>query len=948
MSPFRRLPVLLATFLLPIVVLVAACGDDGPSGPPAVADVAIVDGDGETVPVGSQIILLVRVTDASQQPIEGVVVAWSVTSGGGSLSAAETETTADGTATTTWTLGTGAGQQTVRALAGGEAATFTANAEPGAPDELTVTPSARTLTSFGETVQLSTTVTDENGNPIPGAAVNFVSDDGTVASVDGDGLVTAEGDGVATITASSGALEDEATITVAQEAATLVPNPTEVTVTVGGAANVAVSAEDANGNAVAGATFTWSADPAAPVGLAPNGDGSEVTVTGVAEGETTLTATSNETPAVSVDVPVTVEPSQEFEPMADVEVSGTLDVTTVVIPAGVTVTATDDLTILASDMVTIAGTLTGDCVDITVDGQLDVTITGEISNGCVGDPEADGRPMNLFAGGALNFDGSEITASGDLLVTNDPGEIPGPARSSGPAGVATGMDCEFRGVIFAWGPAKAPMDTPGGSLGVKCNGAATFVGGNQFFAQSGGDGTSQNQPTTATGNIGQDGGGVRLEANGDMLFQNEMINGVDGTDLRTGSGGDGGNATSTGVGAGGDATANGGNGGLGGQVSIQSLNGEITIDGLGAIGIQYGNGGVGGDATATAIDGGSAPTEGGNAEANAGDGGSAGGGSISDIGNEIPGLTNILQSGGNGGTGGDATVYAGRGGDGVPGEINGADGGTIDVFGGDGGDSVDDVSLVAGLGSVVRSIGDGAVGNGGDAGSTDVSGGQGGNGFPGCMVPFSQGGDGGDGRTATGNPGTPGTGLTDGADGTETVMPTTADGGAGADGVGPGAGGAGGLNLLEDSHPDSFNDGPDGGPCPFGFNVEIVVTSDPNGHEPFIQATSVNMIFFDVTEPGKIVFQGTTAWGQVMWMGTLGTQDGNTIPFTSSGTGTVAGFPNVPHTFDGSLTVDQEGKIVAIEGELVLDSTNSNLPPNMGGMRNPAVYDVTGTIKPES
>ena len=56
-----------------------------------------------------------------------------------------------------------------------------------------VTPDTLALTALGQTTQLTAEVRDQHGNEIPRAVVAWSSSDVSVASVDGSGLVTAEG-----------------------------------------------------------------------------------------------------------------------------------------------------------------------------------------------------------------------------------------------------------------------------------------------------------------------------------------------------------------------------------------------------------------------------------------------------------------------------------------------------------------------------------------------------------------------------------------------------------------------------------------------------------------------------------------------------------------------------------------------------------------------------------
>lgn len=83
--------------------------------------------------------LTILVTDQRNKPVPGVDVSFTVTAGGGSVGPDGVRTGADGTARTTWTLGTKAGPQTVRATAAGlQPVVFSAEARPGPAKALTV------------------------------------------------------------------------------------------------------------------------------------------------------------------------------------------------------------------------------------------------------------------------------------------------------------------------------------------------------------------------------------------------------------------------------------------------------------------------------------------------------------------------------------------------------------------------------------------------------------------------------------------------------------------------------------------------------------------------------------------------------------------------------------------------------------------------------------------
>jgi hypothetical protein len=133
--------------------------------------------------------------------------------------------------------------------------------EPRIPTTITPTPSAVVLTSLGETQQLSTSVSDQNGNPLTEAAVSWSSTDGAVASVSPTGLVTAVGPGTAEVIATAGSANATVAVSVVQ-------TPTQMSKVSGDAQTdtvaqplplpLTVELKDALGSPVAGATVTFA------------------------------------------------------------------------------------------------------------------------------------------------------------------------------------------------------------------------------------------------------------------------------------------------------------------------------------------------------------------------------------------------------------------------------------------------------------------------------------------------------------------------------------------------------------------------------------------------------------------------------------------------------------------------------------------------------------------
>ena len=79
---------------------------------------------------------------------------------------------------------------------------------------IAVDPEATTLTEIDQTLQLAAMVTDAKDVAIEDAAVSWSSSNESVATVDGDGLVTAVGNGMADITATAGEVSGMVSISV--------------------------------------------------------------------------------------------------------------------------------------------------------------------------------------------------------------------------------------------------------------------------------------------------------------------------------------------------------------------------------------------------------------------------------------------------------------------------------------------------------------------------------------------------------------------------------------------------------------------------------------------------------------------------------------------------------------------------------------------------------------
>ena len=162
--------------------------------------------------------------------------------------------------------------------------------EPPVATTVNISPASVDLSSFGETLQLTATVLDQNGQPFAGAPVSWAIDDNSVATVDAGGLVTAVQNGSATVSATSSSASGTASVTVAQRLARIDVSPAADTLfAVGDSLQLTAEPLDANGNPVQDATITWSSEDDAVATVDSNG-----LVTAAGNGTANITAAAGE------------------------------------------------------------------------------------------------------------------------------------------------------------------------------------------------------------------------------------------------------------------------------------------------------------------------------------------------------------------------------------------------------------------------------------------------------------------------------------------------------------------------------------------------------------------------------------------------------------------------------------------------------------------------------
>lgn len=160
--------------------------------------VLIVSGDGQSAQPGAVLpeALVVRVVDGDGNAVSDAAVTWVVTAGGGSVNPESGTTDAQGQASTTWTLGSAPGVNTVEAIVSGVGeATFNATALSGSPARIRIVSGDDQTGQAGARLNgaLVVEVLDEDDRALPGVAVQWSvasgggSVDPATATTDGSG-----------------------------------------------------------------------------------------------------------------------------------------------------------------------------------------------------------------------------------------------------------------------------------------------------------------------------------------------------------------------------------------------------------------------------------------------------------------------------------------------------------------------------------------------------------------------------------------------------------------------------------------------------------------------------------------------------------------------------------------------------------------------------------------
>ena len=173
-----------------------------------------------------------------------------------------------------------------------------------------VDPSSASL-QIGAAIPLAATVLDESGNILTDRTVVWSSSNGSIATVNAVGLVTAHQAGSAQIAASAGGESGIATVEVRRAPVTSVTiSPDRATVRVGETRTLSVSVRDAQGDPVTDRPPTWTSSDQSIVTVSSSG-----VVTAKSSGSATVSATvDGVTGRAEIEVPVVDVPPPPPQP----------------------------------------------------------------------------------------------------------------------------------------------------------------------------------------------------------------------------------------------------------------------------------------------------------------------------------------------------------------------------------------------------------------------------------------------------------------------------------------------------------------------------------------------------------------------------------------------------------------------------------------------------------
>lgn len=503
------------------------------------ARLTLVSGDNQSAVVGQALPnpLVVKVTDANDNPVENVSVAWAA-AGGGSVSAATVATDAGGLARVSRTLGSAPGTyQTTAQVVGiaGSSLTFTSTATVGVAARLSISaqPGATAQNGVALSPQPVVQVQDAFGNNLSAAGRNVTAElfDAPAGGALGGGVTKPTGVGGSVaftdlrITGPAGrytlrfrsgtltpAISSQVTLSAGAVSAgqsTLSANPGAVVV--GAASTITVTARDAGGNPVPGATVLLAATGSGNTIGQPSGTtNSSGQVTGTfastSVGSHVVTATINGTP---ITASATIVVNAGAVDAGRTTVSAT--------PSTVATAATSTVTVIALDAagnpvpgasVVLAATGTGNTIGQPASG----TNAGGVATGTFSSTGLGEHSITATVNGTPITDNAVVTV------------VPGTVSASRSTVSATPAEIRVGGVpatVTVTARDAAGVPVPGATVALSVTGSGNTVSSPAPTDASG--------ATTATFTSTQTGShDITATINGVRIADNSTVNVIAG------------------------------------------------------------------------------------------------------------------------------------------------------------------------------------------------------------------------------------------------------------------------------------------------------------------------------------------------------------------------------------------------------------------------------------
>lgn len=239
----RRPPAVVRLLALGIAASgLVACGGGGDGPPPEPTGITAAEpGTALAGTVGGALAtpVRVRVTAAGGRAVRGTTVSWTAADGGRATPATSV-TDGDGVASTVWTLGSGAGVQSLSASAGAVAVRtqLLATAAPDRPATVRFQGDSSLGMIPGLALTLSAVVADRFGNLLAAAPLAWRSSDPTVATVDDAGRLIARAPGTTAIEATSDTARARLTVRVESTSSLVISRVSPDTLVPGGTVTV--------------------------------------------------------------------------------------------------------------------------------------------------------------------------------------------------------------------------------------------------------------------------------------------------------------------------------------------------------------------------------------------------------------------------------------------------------------------------------------------------------------------------------------------------------------------------------------------------------------------------------------------------------------------------------------------------------------------------------------